>query len=696
MSSRAAKLFSILCLFVIILVGTQLCSADHTIVVFPDSQNEVNGFPSIWQAQNEWVLNNISTRNIVAVLGVGDIVNDVNSTGYTVATTLGYDLFDFYSIPYLPLMGNHDYDAAPSGRSSYIYDSFFGPSRFSGKSWYLGGYPTASNANMAMAIDVSSRRYLVLGLELFPRTEAVAWAQSVIDANPDREVIVVTHAYLTTSGTRYQDDDAYGPAQLGLAQDNSGQRLWDNFIKLNPNIFLVISGHDICSPTNAHLISSGESGRTVNQILSNYQCYPNGGDGYILLLEFKMDTGVIEATPYSTRLDAVDPNAPSFILPYIPSPPAIMSTLAQSTTPYGTTLSTLINDNGAETTVTFDYGLTTNYGSSMAAGKVKADSGNTSVSADIAGLSPGLTYHVRASASNVAGSVYGNDVTFTTPFPQTVVSSLSRSTPATQVTNASTVSWTIVFNGEIIGLSAANFIVNGPTGATVTSVNGTGTTWMVTLNTGSGNGSLGITMANSTGVTDSNGLKVEGLPQSGEVFTIDKTPPIVSAGGNKQAGVVFAQTGFATDDSPMTYLWSMVSGPGNVTFGSPAGLSTTIAADTVGDYILRLTAIDLAGNFSSSDMTLTWEHSDAVPPVVIGTAAYMKLQDALESISTSDTIRAQALDFTEDLVVNRDISIVLDGGYLGNYEDNSGLTRIHGTLIVEKGSISLSQLEILP
>jgi hypothetical protein len=61
--------------------------------------------------------------------------------------------------------------------------------------------------------------------------------------------------------------------------------------------------------------------------------------------------------------------------------------------------------------------------------------------------------------------------------------------------------------------------------------------------------------------------------------------------------------GTASDDgSPAgvyTHTWTKVSGPGTVTFGNAALLSTTAAFSVAGTYVLRLTAND--GNYNTSD-----------------------------------------------------------------------------------------------
>ena len=51
-------------------------------------------------------------------------------------------------------------------------------------------------------ISAGGYNWMVLTLELWPRNEAVDWAQAVA-AHPKHNVIVVTHSYLNANGTIY-------------------------------------------------------------------------------------------------------------------------------------------------------------------------------------------------------------------------------------------------------------------------------------------------------------------------------------------------------------------------------------------------------------------------------------------------------------------------------------------------------------
>jgi hypothetical protein len=84
-------------------------------------------------------------------------------------------------------------------------------------------------------------------------------------------------------------------------------------------------------------------------------------------------------------------------------------------------------------------------------------------------------------------------------------------------------------------------------------------------------------------------------------------PPVVSAGPDQAVTLpaLANLTGTVTDDglpgppAVFTTTWSVVGGPGTVTFGNPSALLTTAAFSMAGSYTLRLTAND--GQLSASD-----------------------------------------------------------------------------------------------
>ena len=89
-------------------------------------------------------------------------------------------------------------------------------------------------------------------------------------------------------------------------------------------------------------------------------------------------------------------------------------------------------------------------------------------------------------------------------------------------------------------------------------------------------------------------------------------PPVVSAGAPQTITLpaAAALTGTVSDDgrpdppAGLTTAWSVVSGPGTVTFGDGQALATTATFSTAGSYVLRLSAFD--GQLTTTaDVTIT-------------------------------------------------------------------------------------------
>jgi hypothetical protein len=96
-------------------------------------------------------------------------------------------------------------------------------------------------------------------------------------------------------------------------------------------------------------------------------------------------------------------------------PPSAALTSISGLTSTTVTLGGSVTPNGLATTAVFDYGLTTAYGSTMAAslGNLQGTSAQD-VSASLTGLLTGSTYYYRLRATNVDGTQNSTGGTFTT------------------------------------------------------------------------------------------------------------------------------------------------------------------------------------------------------------------------------------------------------------------------------------------
>lgn len=101
-------------------------------------------------------------------------------------------------------------------------------------------------------------------------------------------------------------------------------------------------------------------------------------------------------------------------------------------------------------------------------------------------------------------------------------------------------------------------------------------------------------------------------------------PPVVNAGPNQTAvlpNAAITLSGTDTDDrlpagAPLTQQWSVVSGPGPVSFGTPTQPVTSATFTVAGTYLLRLTATDTQFTVSS-DVTVTiFDPGQNLPPTV--------------------------------------------------------------------------------
>ena len=94
--------------------------------------------------------------------------------------------------------------------------------------------------------------------------------------------------------------------------------------------------------------------------------------------------------------------------------PSVSTGGAGSVTQGSATVSGTVNPNGRTTTYSFQYGITTSYGSTTASQGAGSGATIVNVSANLSGLTAGATYHYRLYASSASGIAYGYDRTFTT------------------------------------------------------------------------------------------------------------------------------------------------------------------------------------------------------------------------------------------------------------------------------------------
>lgn len=307
---RISRLTFALAVMTAALIGADPARAQSpwTIVALPDTQKYSEYYPATFTNQTQWIVNNLAAENIKFVTHEGDIVDDDTTAQWNNAVTSMNVLHG--QVRYGTCAGNHDMGAGPY--TSYVAN--FGPARYAGMTWYGGASPNNVNSYQLFQGE-AGRTFMVLHLEYNLPAAALTWAQGVITANPNSPTILTTHSYIDTGANRTA----------------AAQTAWDTLIKTNDQIFMVLCGH---YHGEARRTDVNNAGNDVFQLLADYQDYPNGGNGYLRLLEFDEPANQIHVKSYSTTLGSYLTDADSqfdldvnFSQRLIPEP-AMLTTIA--------------------------------------------------------------------------------------------------------------------------------------------------------------------------------------------------------------------------------------------------------------------------------------------------------------------------------------------------------------------------------
>jgi hypothetical protein len=174
--------------------------------------------------------------------------------------------------------------------------------------------------------------------------------------------------------------------------------------------------------------------------------------------------------------------------------PTIVSSGAGEINHSSAVLDAVVNGDEAQTTVTFEYGLTTDYGTQAVASQSPITGvGNQSVSVLLTGLDASSTYHYRVRASNVVGETISEDGSFsTTALPAyTATQSLSPVDPDPEPISFGDTGVTIDFAGVSGATGSDDITVNrfatppsNTTGLIGSELNISGTSYLFTNHTG--------------------------------------------------------------------------------------------------------------------------------------------------------------------------------------------------------------------
>lgn len=252
---------------------------DYTIMGIPDIQNITK-----WKAGTlSQMFMKLTTRakqnKLLYAFSVGDLVQDPTNEQFQTARD-AFTQFDEAGIPYAFVPGNHDFDAytgdVPTNKNATKLNSYFSYDYYKDMPTFGGAMNVGNMVNTYHLFESHGAKYLLMALDDAPTTEALSWADTIIDSYPERRTIIVTHDYF---------DRPNGNSIQRLAP---GESVWQ-MAKKHANVFMIFSGHK-STLDPVFVMGTGDNGNKIMQIMI---CFQNtmdaAGDNVPLVLYMRFN-----------------------------------------------------------------------------------------------------------------------------------------------------------------------------------------------------------------------------------------------------------------------------------------------------------------------------------------------------------------------------------------------------------------------
>ncbi|AGF72165.1 immunoglobulin-like domain-containing protein [Corynebacterium halotolerans] len=285
-----------------------------------------------YEDATQWVAENADERKIAYHAHTGDIIENWHQDDdwehedrareeFEVADQ-AQEILDEAGVVNGVLPGNHDNVTGQDNGADNLYNEYFGPERYEDleetAAWQEQNashhpWKPGDNDNHYDLFSAAGLDFVAVSLGYDVTEEEAAWADGVLKQYSDRNAIVLTHAY---------NDPSNSPDGRGAGPSHDGVLVLQEVVEKNPNVALVLSGHE-------HGVSivtrndAGTEGNHVVELLADYQFYEvsadelgltevggyNPDDGlqfgasFLRLLQFDLDAGEMIVDTYSPFLD---------------------------------------------------------------------------------------------------------------------------------------------------------------------------------------------------------------------------------------------------------------------------------------------------------------------------------------------------------------------------------------------------------
>jgi len=278
MNKTIKRLLVFLYIIAILLIPASARADDtFTIVWISDTQAiAYYDYPSAFEKMGNWIMDN--REGVEYIVQTGDAVDN----GFHAWQWRNYyQLYDQFAgqIPYIAVAGNHELGVKRQEWDAYLalpeVQAIPDDHKFAGGK---GVYAT---------FEHGGEKFIIAGIGYGATDECTDWINQVLAEHSDHIAILIFHSYLRNA-------DEYMPV---------GEQIFENIVKPNHNVKLVLSGH-VSKSGNAFRQEQiddngdGTSDRTVTAMMYNYQSWSENC-GQLRTLEFNMATRGITVHTFS-------------------------------------------------------------------------------------------------------------------------------------------------------------------------------------------------------------------------------------------------------------------------------------------------------------------------------------------------------------------------------------------------------------